>query len=575
MPLFLPVTVDEVKKIGWNSVDVVFFTGDAYIDHPAFGTAIIARLLESEGLRVAVVPQPNWKDDLRDFKKFGKPNLFFAVSAGNMDSMLNHYTANKRLRHDDAYTPGNRHGARPDYAVVVYCNILKSLFPEIPIVIGGIEASLRRLAHYDYWSNTIKPSILIESKADLLFYGMPEKPLLQFIQQLKQGKLFNQINVNQIVRLQQQLPANDVVVLPSYDEVINDAKLFAQSYRIIEENANSYKPRIIAQKHLQGWVVVYPPEQITTSDLDKVYELPFTYKPHPKYNKKPPIPAYEMIKHSITIHRGCFGGCSFCSLAIHQGKFIVSRSEQSILKEIKKISTLPNFKGHITDLGGPSANMYQMTPVNTDLCIKCKRPSCIYPNVCRNLNTSPKSLIELYRKVRLLKNIKKVTIGSGVRYDIHIRKLKDNPQHELYLKELILYHVSGRLKVAPEHMHDDVLKLMFKPSFKYFEVFYRFFQKINHTYNLKQQLVPYFISNHPGCTIKHMEELSETLRLLNIKPEQVQDFTPTPMTLASVMYATGLNPYTLKPVYVPKNLSERIKQKELFFWYAKKSKNKH
>ncbi|MCX7861993.1 MAG: YgiQ family radical SAM protein [Bacteroidales bacterium] len=573
---FLPVTVDEVKKRGWNSLDVIFFTGDAYIDHPSFGTAIIARIIENEGLKVAIVPQPNWKDDLRDFKKFGKPNLFFAVSSGNMDSMVNHYTANKRLRHDDAYTPGNRHGARPDYAVTVYCQILKKLYPDVPIVIGGIEASLRRLAHYDYWSNSIKPSILIESQADILFYGMPEKSFIQFLNEIKQGKKINQISVNQTVIISETIPQNtEFILLPSFNEVVSDKILFAKSYRIIEENSNCYQPKTLVQKHHNKYVIVRPPEILTTEDLDKIYDLPFTYRPHPKYIKKPTIPAYEMIKHSITIHRGCFGGCSFCSLAIHQGKFIISRSINSIISEIERITKLPDFKGHITDLGAPSANMYNMTPKDTQRCMRCKRTSCIFPNICSNLNTSPQKLIELYEKARKLRNIHKITIGSGIRYDIHIRQLNKDPWHKKYLQELILYHVSGRLKVAPEHVHNDVLKLMLKPSFQYFEQFYEFFQKINSQYHLRQQLIPYFISNHPGCTLKHMEELSEKLRLLNIKPEQVQDFTPTPMTLASVMYATGINPYTFEKIYISKSWEERIKQKQMFFWYSKPSDNKN
>jgi uncharacterized radical SAM protein YgiQ len=572
MSVFLPVTVDEVKKLGWNSIDVVFFTGDAYIDHPSFGTAIIARLLESLGLRVAIVPQPNWQDDLRDFKKFGKPNLFFAVSAGNMDSMVNHYTANKFLRHDDAYTPGNRYGARPDYAVTVYCNILKKLYPDTPIVIGGIEASLRRLAHYDYWSNTIKPSILVESKADLLLYGMAEKAVKELVLQLKQKKQFSKIIVNQSAILTDTLPNEEYILLPSYEECKENLLSFAKAYRIIEENANKYFPDVIVQPHGDKYVVVKPPYHTTQSELDEIYSLPYTYLPHPKYNKKPPIPAFEMIKNSITIHRGCFGGCSFCSLAIHQGKFVVSRSIDSILAEVEKLKTLPYFKGHIRDLGGPSANMYGMIPINTNKCKKCKRPSCIYPNICSNLNTDPTKLLELYRKISSLSYVKKLTIGSGIRYDIHIRLMKNNQKHKEYLTQVIRHHVSGRLKVAPEHIHDDVLKLMFKPSFKYFEEFYELFNYINNKYNLKQQLVPYFISNHPGCTIYHMKQLSEKLKQLNIKPEQVQDFTPTPMTLASIMYACELNPYTLKKIYVAKDLKERILQKEMFFWYKNSNK---
>lgn len=570
MSTFIPITKEEIKKLGWENLDIILITGDAYIDHPSFGAAIIARLIYSMGFKIAIVPQPNWQDDLRDFKKFGKPTLFFAVTSGNMDSMVNHYTANKRLRHDDAYTPGNRHGARPDYAVTVYCNILKKLYPDVPIVIGGIEASLRRLAHYDYWSNSIKPSILLDSHADMLIYGMAEKPLQLLLEKIKQGYSINNIQKHpQTTFLKNNLDENiDYIEIPSYEECITSKEKFALAYRLIEENSSHRLPKTLVQKHGQQYVVVYPPEPITTDDLDYYYSLPYTKLPHPKYKKKPPIPAYEMIKNSITIHRGCFGGCSFCSLAIHQGKFITSRSPENIEKEVKQLINSSFFKGHITDLGAPSANMYMMTPINSEICSNCKRPSCIYPNICKNLNTNPKPLIDLYKKIRTLPGVKKVTIGSGIRYDIHTKQLQKH-EHYLYLKELIVHHVSGRLKVAPEHIHNDVLKLMFKPNFQEFMSFFNLFNQINKKYKLKQQLVPYFISNHPGCKIEHMIELSETLKKLNIKPEQVQDFTPTPMTLASVMYYTELNPYTLKPIYVPKNPKERTLQKELFFWHQK------
>ncbi|HOU97657.1 MAG TPA: YgiQ family radical SAM protein [Bacteroidales bacterium] len=572
MHSFLPVTKKEVEKLGWENIDVILFSGDAYIDHPAFGSAVIARIIESVGLKVAIVPQPNWQDDLRDFKKFGKPTLFFAVTSGNMDSMVNHYTANKRLRSDDAFTPGNKHGARPDYAVNVYCNILKKLYPDVPIVIGGIEASLRRLCHYDYWSDHLKPSILLESKADLLLYGMAEKTLIELLEKLKNGISFQQIkeHVQSAIVLNEKINQKHIL-LPSYEECLNDKKAFALAYRLIEENSSQKEPEILVQKHGDKYVTVFAPALITSNELDSYYQLPYTRQPHPKYQKKEPIPAFEMIKNSITIHRGCFGGCSFCSLAIHQGKFIVSRSLQSIEKEVDTLSQMDYFKGHISDLGGPSANMYRMNGINEELCKKCKRPSCIYPNICANLETNPSHLLELYRKVRAKKNIKKVTIGSGIRYDIHIRQLK-NKIHAEYLKELIIHHVSGRLKVAPEHIHEQVLKLMFKPSFDLFKEFYIFFENINRQHQLKQQIIPYFISNHPGSTIECMVELSQSLKKMNIKPEQVQDFTPTPMTLASVMYYSGINPYTLKPVYVAKKMYERQLQKELFFWYLPDNK---
>jgi len=567
MSSFLPVTKKEAEKLGWETLDVILFTGDAYVDHPAFGAAVIARIIESAGLKIAVVPQPNWQDDLRDFKKFGKPNLFFAVTSGNMDSMVNHYTANKRLRSDDAFTPGNKHGARPDYAVTVYCTILKKLYPDVPIVIGGIEASLRRLVHYDYWSNQLKPSILLDSKADLLLYGMAEKTMLRLIEKLQNGFTIPQIKEHeQAAILVDRLPNQEHLLLPSYEECLKNKKSFALAYKLIEENSSKKEPDILVQPHGKQYIVVYPPSIITSKDLDAYYQLPYTRLPHPKYLKKEPIPAFEMIQNSITIHRGCFGGCSFCSLAIHQGKFIISRSEQSIEQEVDKLSQMPYFKGHISDLGGPSANMYQMKGINEAMCKKCKRPSCIYPNICKNLQTDPRPLIQLYKKIRTKKGIKKVTIGSGIRYDIHLLQ-KQHKIHIEYLKELIVHHVSGRLKVAPEHIHDEVLALMFKPSFQLFKEFYTLFENINRQHQLKQQIIPYFISNHPGSTIESMVSLAQALKQLNIKPEQVQDFTPTPMTLASVMYYTGLDPYTQKTVYVPKSMDERKLQKELFFWY--------
>lgn len=564
---FLPVSKKEVQKLGWDSIDVIFFSGDAYIDHPAFGTAVIARILESAGLKVAIIPQPNWQDDLRDFKKLGKPNLFFAVSAGNMDSMVNHYTANKRLRSDDAYTPGDKHGARPDYAVTAYSNILKKLFPNIPIVLGGIESSLRRLAHYDYWSDSIKPSILLDSKADVILYGMAEKPLLSFVEKLKRGIPFQEIKENeQSVVLTDKLPIEKHIKIPSYEECKKDKKAFALAYKLIEENSSKKEPEILVQAHGNQFVIVNPPAEISSKELDSYYDLPYSRMPHPKYIKKEPIPAFEMIKDSITIHRGCFGGCSFCSLAIHQGKFIVSRSEKSILNELKILVKMPYFKGHVSDLGGPSANMFQMNAINIDICKKCKRPSCIYPHICKNLNTNPQPLIQLYQKARNVNGINKITIGSGIRYDIHMNQIIKK-EHRQYLRELILNHVSGRLKVAPEHIHDDVLKLMFKPSFQLFKDFHKLFNEINRKHNLNQQLIPYFISNHPGCTVEHMIALSNTIRQMNIKPEQVQDFTPTPMTLASVIYYSGMDPYSLKPIYSAKKAEERKLQKDLFFWY--------
>ncbi len=565
---YLPVTRKEVEQRCWDSLDVILFSGDAYIDHPAFGAAVIARIIESQGLKIAVVPQPNWQDDLRDFKKLGKPNLFFAVTSGNMDSMVNHYTANKRLRNDDAYTPGNKHGARPDYAVVVYSNILKTVFPEVPVLIGGIESSLRRLTHYDYWSDRLKPSILVDSKADMLIYGMAEKPLIMLLQKLKRGIPFSRINdLPQSVILSKSVPVETYVMLPSFETCVKDKKAFALSFKTIEENSNKQSPDVLIQPHGNNYVIVQPPVSVTTKELDSYYDLPYTRVPHPKYQNKLPIPAYEMICHSVTIHRGCFGGCSFCSLAIHQGKFIVSRSLESIEKEVRDVTEMSDFKGYITDLGAPSANMYNMQGKEMELCRKCKRPSCIYPAICSNLETNPQPLINLYQRISRMKNVKKVTIGSGIRYDIHVRQWDKNRNHKEYLKELIVHHVSGRLKVAPEHIDDDVLSLMRKPSFSLFKEFAQFFDSVNRQYKLKEQLIPYFISNHPGSTLQSMMNLASELKQLNIKPEQVQDYTPTPMTLASVMYYSHINPYTLKPVYVSQSMDERKLQKDIFFWY--------
>ena len=572
---FLPTTQKELKLRGWNDVDVVLFSGDAYVDHPSFGAAVIGRLMEAQGLCVALVPQPNWQDDLRDFRKMGVPRMFFAVTAGNMDSMVNHYTANKRLRSDDAYTAGGEAHKRPDYATITYCNILKKLYPDVPIVIGGIEASLRRVTHYDYWSDKLMPSILVDSRADFLVYGMGEKPLKALLAELKKGKKLNEITgIPQTSFLSAVIPESDVktIELISHEECLKDKKRYASNFRYVEEESNRIHGARLIQKTNDKYVVVnplYPPWN--PEEVDETYRLPFTRQPHPKYKGRP-VPAYEMIKFSVNLHRGCFGGCAFCTISAHQGKFIVSRSKQSILDEVKQISQADDFKGNLSDLGGPSANMYGMQGKDLSICERCKRPSCIHPAVCQNLNIDHSALTDIYRSVDKLPGIKRSFIGSGVRYDMLLAETKDDQtaksQRE-YLKELISRHVSGRLKIAPEHTSERVLNLMRKPSFNYFYQFKQIFEQINREAGLNQQLIPYFISSHPACHIEDMAELTAITKDLNFKLEQVQDFTPTPMTLATEIYYSGYNPYTLEPVFTAKTKEEKLAQRKFFFWYKK------
>lgn len=568
---WLPTTLDEVKRRGWKNLDVIIFSGDAYVDHPAFAAAIIGRTLEYLGLRVAIVPQPNWRDDLRDFKKLGVPNLFFAVTAGNMDSMVNHYTANKRLRSDDAYTPGNKAGFRPDYATYVYTRILKNLFPNVPVVIGGIEASLRRLTHYDYWQDCLKPSILLETNADLLIYGLGEFVLPILIEKLKKGFQINQItDLPQSGFISNKKPdSSNFIMLNSFEECLKDKIKFVENFEIIEKTSNSKNPKTLVEPVGNKYVIINPPiSQLYQHQIDLPYSFPYTRLPHPRYQKRGKIPAYDMIKFSINTHRGCFGGCSFCTIAAHQGRFILSRSKESIMNELEKIVSMPDFKGYITDLGGPSANMYNLKPQNIDICQKCQRLSCIYPNICKNLDTDHSKMLELYSEVSRHPKVKKVSIGSGIRYDLFYNENGNmNPDKYEYAKELIKKHVSGRLKVAPEHTEDRVLKIMRKPSFDYFKKFKEFFEKINNQYNLNQQIVPYFISSHPGCTLEDMAQLAIETKKLNFKLEQIQDFTPTPMTAASVMYYAEIEPFTRKKIYVAKTQSDKKDQRMFFFWY--------
>ena len=573
---FLPTTKKEVELREWDELDVILFSGDAYIDHPAFGVSVIGRVLEAAGYRVAIIPQPDWHGDFRDFKKLGRPRLFFGVSAGAMDSMVNKYTANKRLRSEDAYSPNGRHDLRPEYPSIVYSNILRQLYPDVPIVLGGIEASLRRLTHYDYWKDCIRKSVLCDSGADIVIYGMGEKQIISIAQALENGRKIKDIkDIPQTAYLCKEgdipegISTNDIV-LHSHEECLYNKKFQAENFKHIEEESNKKHAQRILQKVDSQYIVVNPPyPTMTTEEVDATYDLPYTREPHPKYKGKV-IPAYEMIKFSVNIHRGCFGGCSFCTISAHQGKFIASRSKESILKEVKQVIQMPDFKGYLSDLGGPSANMYGMAGKNIKACEHCKRPSCIHPEICPNLNTDHSKLLDIYRTVDALPGIKKSFIGSGVRYDLLLHNAKDektNHSTQEYTRELIKNHVSGRLKIAPEHTSDRVLYLMRKPSFKQFYQFKRIFDKINKEENLRQQIIPYFISSHPGCKEEDMAELAVITKDLDFHLEQVQDFTPTPMTVSTEAWYSGYDPYTLEPVFSAKTPREKLAQRQFFFWY--------
>ena len=573
---WIPTTKKEVELRGWDELDVILFSGDAYVDHPSFGCAVIARTLEAQGLRVAIVPQPDWHGDFRDFKKLGRPRLFFGIAPGCMDSMVNKYTANRRLRSEDAYSPDGRHDCRPEYPTIVYSHILRKLYPDVPIILGGIEASLRRLTHYDYWKDELKKCILCDSGADMIIYGMGEKPITALCKELQEGRNIHEIHdIPQTVYLIKKKDfANDIksddLILHSHEECLVNKKFQAENFRHIEEESNMLHAHRLLQEVDGYYAVVNPPyPPMTTEELDSCYDLPYTRLPHPKYKNKR-IPAYEMIKHSVNIHRGCFGGCAFCTISAHQGKFIASRSKQSILKEVKTVIEMPDFKGYISDLGGPSANMYAMSGKNKSICEKCKRPSCINPNICKNLNTDHRPLLDVYKAVDSLPGIKKSFIGSGVRYDLLLHRSDDeniNKAAKEYTRELICRHVSGRLKVAPEHTSDRVLKLMRKPPFSQFESFKKIFDDINTKENLRQQIIPYFISSHPGCKEEDMAELAVKTKNLNFHLEQVQDFTPTPMTVSTEAWYTGFDPYTLEPVFSAKTQREKLAQRQFFFWY--------
>ena len=593
---FLPTTKKEIELRGWTELDVILFSADAYVDHPSFGAAVIGRTLEAAGYRVAIVPQPDWHGDYRDFKKLGRPRLFFGVAPGCMDSMVNKYTAARRLRSEDAYSPDGRHDMRPEYPTIVYTKILKQLYPDVPVILGGIEASLRRVTHYDYWQDCLRPCILCDSGADMITYGMGEKPTLELARrfneqrcQLSEHRTNTDSNgptvsesvrdcpmqiphdIPQTVYLSADVqPTPDDIVLHSHEECLRNKRAQAENFRHIEEQSNMMHAQRLLQEVGGTKVVVNPPyPPMTTAELDASFDLPYTRQPHPKYKGKR-IPAYEMIKFSVNIHRGCFGGCAFCTISAHQGKFITCRSKESILREVRQIIQMPDFKGNLSDLGGPSANMYGMAGRNKNACEKCRRPSCIHPQICPNLNTDHSKLLDIYRAVDALPGIKHSYIGSGVRYDLLLYKGKDeaaNRAAEAYTRELITRHVSGRLKVAPEHTSDRVLHLMRKPSFQQFYEFKRLFDRINREEGLHQQIIPYFISSHPGCLEEDMAELAVITKGLDFHLEQVQDFTPTPMTVATETWYTGYDPYTLEPVFSAKSPKDKLAQRQYFFWY--------
>lgn len=574
---FLPTTKKECELRGWAELDIILFSGDAYVDHPSFGAAVIGRTLENAGYRVAIVPQPDWHGDFRDFKKLGRPRLFFGISPGCMDSMVNKYTANKRLRSEDAYSPDGRHDCRPENPTIVYSRILRQLFPDVPIILGGIEASLRRLTHYDYWDDCLRKCILCDSAGDMISYGMGEKTVLELARQLDEGLSIHDIkDVPQTVYIAKHKEdisggiTDDDIILHSHEECLRDKRAEAENFRHIEEESNKMHAQRLIQAVDGKYVVVNPPyPPMTTEEVDASFDLPYMRVPHPKYKGKR-IPAYEMIKFSVNLHRGCFGGCAFCTISAHQGKFIASRSKESIMREVKEVVKLPDFKGYISDLGGPSANMYGMHGRNLKACEKCKRPSCVHPAICPNLDTDHSRLIDIYRSVDALPEVKKSFIGSGVRYDLLLHHSKDEKANESareYTRELICNHVSGRLKVAPEHTSDSVLYLMRKPSFRLFEEFKRIFDKINREKGLKQQIIPYFISSHPGCHEEDMADLAVRTKRLDFQLEQVQDFTPTPMTVSTETWYSGFDPYTLEPVFSAKTQKDKLAQRQFFFWY--------
>jgi len=579
---WLPITMKDALKKGWSDLDVILITGDAYVDHPAFGSAVIGRIIESYGFKIAIIAQPNWQDDLRDFKKFGKPKLFFGVTAGNMDSMVNKYTAGKRKRSSDAYTPGGGTNFRPDNASVVYTKILKDLYPDVPVVIGGVEGSLRRVTHFDYWEDELKPNILTQSGADLLVYGMGEQPLRDILSLLKKGVPFDSLKTvaqtGILIDRSESLPKNKKwksFKLNSHESCLESKKRFALNFRFVETESNKQNARRLYQHVGDKTLVINPPYKVMTEkEVDKSFDLPYTRLPHPKYKNRGDISAFEMIKFSVNMHRGCFGGCSFCTISAHQGKLVASRSKESVMKEVDQITNMPDFKGYLSDLGGPSANMYQMKGIDQDMCDRCSLPSCIFPTICTNLDTDPSKMLDIYREVNANPKVKKAFVGSGLRYDLMLdEKSTHKKTDEEYVEQLITHHVSGRLKVAPEHTEKRVLDMMRKPSFDMFTKFKKRFDSINKKNNLKQELIPYFISSHPACEPEDMANLAAKTKKLGYKLEQIQDFTPTPMTLATVIYYSGYNPYGMQKVKTALTYDEKSKQRKFFFWYKEENKN--
>lgn len=579
---WLPTTIKEVRLRGWEELDVILFSGDAYVDHPSFGCAVIGRLIEKEGLRIAIVPQPNWRDNLQDFKKLGKPTMFFGVTGGCMDPMVNHYTASKRKRTTDAYTPGGEAGFRPDRATSVYSNILKDLFPDVPVLIGGIEASLRRVTHYDYWDNKLLPSILCSSNADMLVYGMGEQALKEVIRLLKKGVPFHRLDTikQTAVLTASEVPKNkqwEDVEISSHEDCLKDKLAYAANFKIIEQESNKTFARRIIQKTGARYLVINPPfPTMLEKEMDESFDLPYTRIPHPKYKKRGTIPAYEMIRHSVNMHRGCFGGCSFCTISAHQGKFIASRSEKSILAEVDQVTKMADYKGYVSDLGGPSANMYKLKGKDLAICDKCVSPSCIHPVICSNLDTNHQPMVDLLKKIDAKPSVKKAFVGSGIRYDLLAESYNKEGDESIdaYMEQVVTRHISGRLKVAPEHTSERTLKLMRKPSFKHFKTFKEKYDKLNEKHGLNQPLIPYFISSHPGCEKEDMAELAAETKEMGFQLEQVQNFTPTPMTVATVIYYAGVHPYTLKPVYTAIKKNEKDDQHLFFFWYKNENKGR-
>jgi uncharacterized radical SAM protein YgiQ len=579
---WLPITMKDAIKKGWDELDVILITGDAYVDHPAFGAAVIGRIVESYGFRVAIIPQPNWQDDLRDFKKFGKPKYFFGVTAGNMDSMVNKYTAGKRKRSSDAYTPGGDTNFRPDNASIVYTKILKEIYPDVPVLVGGVEASLRRVTHFDYWADELKPDILTQSGADLLVYGMGEQPLRDVLNLLRKGVPFESLKTipqtGFLMDAKDELPKNKnwkSFGLNSHEDCLSSKKKYALNFRFVETESNKQNARRLYQKVGDKKLVINPPFKVMTEkEVDKSFDLPYTRLPHPKYKNRGAISAFDMIKFSVNMHRGCFGGCSFCTISAHQGKLVASRSKESIMKEVDQITKMDDFKGYLSDLGGPSANMYQMKGIDQKMCDGCSLPSCIFPTICTNLDTDPSKMLDIYREVNANPAIKKAFIGSGLRYDLMLDPKSTHKKTDAeYVEQLITHHVSGRLKVAPEHTEDRVLDMMRKPSFDMFIKFKERFDEICERKSLKQELIPYFISSHPACEPEDMANLAAKTKALGYKLEQIQDFTPTPMTLATVIYYSGYNPYNMQKVNTAVNYDDKLKQRKFFFWYKEENKN--